>query len=78
MESLVTPFFHSVSPIGTNWVLDLIGTYLGLGQRGFGTKSLGQGLDNNFVPWAPPTISLVPDEVSFLFPFSLITEIQWE
>ena len=28
------------------WVLDLIGTSLGLGQGGFGTRGLGLGLDN--------------------------------
>ena len=30
-------------------VLDLIGTWLGLGLWGFGTKGLGTGLDNNLV-----------------------------
>ena len=28
-------------------VLDLIGTWLGLGIMGFGTKGLGTGLDNS-------------------------------
>ena len=35
----------SVSP-SPFWVLDLIGTWLGLGQGGFGTRGLGLGLDN--------------------------------
>ena len=34
------------SLLGTNLVLELIGTWLGLGLRGFGTKGLGPGLDN--------------------------------
>ena len=29
-------------------VLDLIGTWLGLGLAGFGTKGLGTGLDNKY------------------------------
>ena len=33
-------------PFGFNWVLGLIGTWLGLGLGGFGTKGLGPGLDN--------------------------------
>ena len=33
-------------PLGTNWVLELVGTWLGLGQGCFGTKGLGPGLDN--------------------------------
>ena len=32
-------------------VLDLIGTWLGLGLGGFGTKGLGTGLDNNNKIW---------------------------
>ena len=37
-------------------VLDLIGTWLGLGIMGFGTKGLGTGLDNSILvkvtkPW---------------------------
>ena len=35
------------------FVLDLIGTRLGLGLGGFGTKGLGTGLDNNTVPTPP-------------------------
>ena len=35
----------SVSP-SPFWVLDLIGTWLGLGLGVFGTKGLGTGLDN--------------------------------
>ena len=35
----------SVSPLAP-LVLDLIGTWLGLGLGGFGTKGLGTGLDN--------------------------------
>ena len=31
-------------PFGTNWVLELIGTLLGLGLGGFGTKDLWPGL----------------------------------
>ena len=31
-------------------VLDLIGTWLGLGLGGFGTNSLGTGLDKNVCP----------------------------
>ena len=30
----------SVSPLGTNWVIELIGTSLGLGLRGLGTLRL--------------------------------------
>ena len=33
-------------PLGTNWVLELTGSWLGLGLLGFGTKGLGTGLDN--------------------------------
>ena len=29
------------------WVFELIGTWLGLGLGGFGTKGLGPGLDIN-------------------------------
>ena len=39
-------FSVSPSPFGTNWVLELIGTWMGLGLGGFGTKGLGPGLDN--------------------------------
>ena len=35
---------YSPSPF---WVLDLIGTWLGLGLGGVGTKGLGTGLDNS-------------------------------
>ena len=35
--------------IGTNWVLELNGTWFGLGLEGFGTKGFGTGLDNNSV-----------------------------
>ena len=38
----------SQSPVGTNWVLKLIGTWLGLGQGVFETKGLGPGLNNYF------------------------------
>ena len=33
-------------PLGTNWVLELVGTWLRQGQGCFGTKGLGPGLDN--------------------------------
>ena len=36
----------SPSPHWTNWVSELIWTWLGLGPGGFGIKSLGTGLDN--------------------------------
>ena len=38
----------SVSPslLGNNLVLELIGTWLGFGLGGFGTKTLGPGLNN--------------------------------
>ena len=36
---------HPHSPL----VLDLIGTWLGLGLGGFGTKGLGTGLDNKLI-----------------------------
>lgn len=35
----------------TNWVLELVGTWLGLGQGCFGTKGLGPGL--NIIPLCP-------------------------
>ena len=38
----------SVSPLAP-LVLDLIGTWMGLGLGGFGTKGLGTGLDNMIV-----------------------------
>ena len=31
------------------WVLELIGTWLGLGLGGFGTKGFGPVLDNNYL-----------------------------
>ena len=33
--------------LGSNWVLELIGTWLGFGLGGFGTRVLGRGLENN-------------------------------
>ena len=33
-----------------NWVLELIGTWLGLGVLTFETLGLGPGLDNNLTP----------------------------
>ena len=39
-------FSVSPSPLGTNWVLEVIGAWLGLGLGGFGTKGFGTGLDN--------------------------------
>ena len=39
-------FSVSPSPLGTNLVLELNETRLGLGLGGFGTKGLGPGLDN--------------------------------
>ena len=39
-------FSVSPSPLGTNWVLELIETWLGLGLEVFGTKGFGTGLDN--------------------------------
>ena len=39
-------FSVSPSPLVTYWVLKLIGSWLGLGLGGFGTKGLGTGLDN--------------------------------
>ena len=37
-------FSASPSPLGTNWVLEVIGTGLELGLEGFGTKGLEPGL----------------------------------
>ena len=39
-------FSVSLSPLGTNWVLELIRTGMGLGLGGLGIKGLGTGLDN--------------------------------
>ena len=39
-------FSVSPIPLGTNRVLELIGTWFGLGLVGFGTKGSGTGLDN--------------------------------
>ena len=39
-------FSVSPSPLVTYWVLTLVGSCLGLGLGGFGTKGLGTGLDN--------------------------------
>ena len=36
----------SPSPLGTNLGFEIIGTWLGLGLGGLGTKGLGPGLDN--------------------------------
>ena len=38
----------ALGPFGFNWVLDLFGTWLGLGLGGFLTKDLGPGLDNSW------------------------------
>ena len=43
-----TGFSVSPSPLGTNWVLELFGTWLGFGLGVFGTNGLGTGLDNYF------------------------------
>ena len=40
-------FSVSPSPLVTFWVSKLIGSWLGLGLGGFGTKGLGTGLDNS-------------------------------
>ena len=40
-------FSVSPSPLGTNWGLELIGAWLGLGLGGLGAEGLGPGLDNN-------------------------------
>ena len=42
-------FSVSPSPLGTNLVLELNETRLGLGLGGFGTKGLGPGLDNKII-----------------------------
>ena len=39
-------FNVSPSPLVTNWVFELIGTWLGLGLGGLGTTGLGPGLGN--------------------------------
>ena len=47
------------APFGTDWVLELIGTLLGFGLRGLGTKGLGPGLDILFsCSWSYATGSL--------------------
>ena len=51
----------ALGPCWFNWVLDLIGIWLGLALVGFATKGSGPGLDNNdsvvngqyqTLPWA--------------------------
>ena len=42
----IQDFSVSPSPLGTNWVSELIGTWLGLSLGGLGTKGLGTVLDN--------------------------------
>ena len=37
-------FSVSPIPLGTNWVLELIGTWFGLGLGGLGLRVWGQGL----------------------------------
>ena len=39
-------FSVSPSPLGTNWVFELIRTWLGLDLGGLGTRGLGTGLCN--------------------------------
>ena len=41
-------FSFSPSPLVTFWVSKLIGSWLGLGLGGFGTKGLGTGLGNKY------------------------------
>ena len=55
--SSLQDFSVSPSPLGPNWGLDLIGTWLGLGLGGFGTKGLGTGLDNTWstILLSPPS-----------------------
>mgnify|MGYP006903914773 CR=1 FL=1 len=47
-------------------VIDLIGTWLGLGQGGFWTKGLGMGLDNMPINCCPYPCPGIPPHPSFI------------
>ena len=54
MGGCLQDFSVSPSPLGTYWVLELIGNRLGLGLGCFRTEGLGPGLDNNVEHYQHP------------------------